>query len=111
MRVSILAVGRMKSGPEAELVTDYLDRFGKSGRPVGLTGAALIEVEAKKGGMAAEATLLEKALGNARPLVVLDERGKLMTSPEFAEKLGDWRDQGISEVGFVVGGADGKKAR
>ena len=107
MQVKIAAVGRMRSGPEAELVTDYLDRFGKSGRPVGLTGAALIEVEAKKGGMAAEAILLEKALGNARRLVVLDERGKLMTSPEFAEKLGDWRDQGISEVGFVIGGADG----
>ena len=38
---------------------------------------------------------------------VLDERGKLMSSPDFAKLLGTWRDQGRAEVAFVIGGADG----
>ncbi|MGC1488723.1 MAG: 23S rRNA (pseudouridine(1915)-N(3))-methyltransferase RlmH, partial [Albidovulum sp.] len=60
MRVSICAVGRMRSGPEQELVTDYLRRFERSGRGLGLGPARIIEVEDKKGGgMRAEAALLE----------------------------------------------------
>jgi 23S rRNA (pseudouridine1915-N3)-methyltransferase len=37
----------------------------------------------------------------------MDERGKVMTSPSFADQLGGWRDQGRLDVAFVIGGADG----
>ena len=107
MHLKIAAVGRLRAGPEADLVSDYLTRIGKIGRPVGIASASVQEVEAKKGGMAAEAELLEKAVEGARPLIVLDERGRLLSSPEFATKLGSWRDQGASEIAFVIGGADG----
>lgn len=107
MKVRIAAVGRLKTGPEAELTRDYLDRFEKTGRSLGLGPVGLCEVEAKKSGMAAEAHLLEKAIGTANPVCVLDERGKVMTSPEFSALLGNWRDQGRSEVAFIIGGADG----
>ena len=30
-----------------------------------------------------------------------------MTSPQFAEQLGLWRDQGVRQVAFVIGGAYG----
>ncbi|MBY0429841.1 MAG: 23S rRNA (pseudouridine(1915)-N(3))-methyltransferase RlmH, partial [Rhodospirillales bacterium] len=40
-------------------------------------------------------------------LVVLDERGCQFSSPVFARKLGEWRDSGIAELAFVIGGADG----
>ena len=39
--------------------------------------------------------------------VLLDERGKLMSSPEFAALLARWRDGGRQDVAFVIGGADG----
>lgn len=107
MQVKIAAVGRLRGGPEAALVSDYLSRIDKIGRPVGIGPAGVQEVEAKKGGMAAEAVLLEKAVEGTRPLIVLDERGKLLSSPEFAEKLGAWRDDGAQVVTFVIGGADG----
>ena len=100
-------VGRLRGGPEAELVTDYLDRFEKTGRSLGLGPVSVSEVEVKRGGMAAEATLLEKAVAGANPVCVLDERGKVMTSPDFAALLGQWRDQGRAEAAFVIGGADG----
>ncbi len=107
MKVRIAAVGRLRAGPEAELVSDYLDRFDRTGRGLALGPVAMNEVEAKKGGMAAEAELLGKAIGPADPVCILDERGKLMTSPDFANQLARWRDQGRTEVAFVIGGADG----
>ncbi len=57
--------------------------------------------------MEAEADLLRKASAGAGVLVALDERGKTLTSPEFAAQLGKWRDAGQPEVCFLIGGADG----
>jgi 23S rRNA (pseudouridine1915-N3)-methyltransferase len=37
----------------------------------------------------------------------MDERGKLMTSPEFSERLATLRDTGTSDLTFIIGGADG----
>jgi len=107
VKVRLAVVGRLRGGPEADLVSDYLDRFEKTGRNFGLGPVSVTEIEAKKGGMVAEAGLLEKAIGAADLLCVLDERGKVMTSPAFADQLANWRDQGRSEVAFVIGGADG----
>ena len=107
MKLKIAAVGRMRSGPEADLVSDYLDRFNKTGRSLGLGPVSLVEVEAKKSGMAAEAEMLEKAIGASSPLCTLDERGKVISSPGFAKMLANWRDQGRAEPVFVIGGADG----
>lgn len=108
MRVRICAVGRLRKGPERDLYDDYLTRFDRTGRPLALGPAELIEVEAKKGGgMAAEAALLDKVIPAGALVCVLDERGETLNSPEFATRLGDWRDQGRQDVAFVIGGADG----
>lgn len=108
MRVSICAVGRMRAGPEHELIADYLKRFDRSGRALGLGPAKVVEVEDKKGGgMIAEADLLTRALPEGAYVVVLDERGHLRSSPEFAADMVGWRDTGRQDVAFVIGGADG----
>ena len=107
MKLSIVAVGRLRAGPEADLVSDYLDRFDKTGRALGLGPVTLTEVEAKKGGMAAEAQAIEKAIGASSPICTLDERGKLMSSPDFAQMIARWRDDGGADPVFVIGGADG----
>ena len=108
MRVHICAVGRLRAGPEKTLIDDYLDRFGKTGRALGLGPARVIEVEDRKGGgMVAEAALLRKALPRGALICTMDERGKLLTSPEFADKLGNWRDAGRGDLALVIGGADG----
>ena len=108
MRVHICAVGRLRTGPERALLDDYLTRFDRTGRPLGLGPAHLHEVEDKKGGgMAAEAALLQRALPKGGVTVALDERGKQLSSPQFAEVLARWRDEGRGDVAFVIGGADG----
>ena len=108
MRVHLIAVGRLRAGPERDLIDDYLLRFERTGRPLGLGPVVEHEVEAKRGlGMAAEADLLGRAVPGGAVLVCLDERGQVMSSPEFAGMLAKWRDGGRQAVAFVIGGADG----
>ena len=108
MRVHLIAVGRLRAGPERDLVNDYFQRFDRTGRPLGLGPVVEHEVEDKKNlGMAAEADLLARAVPAGGVLVTLDERGKVMSSPEFAAMLARWRDGGRQDVAFVIGGADG----
>ena len=103
MRLTLIAVGRAKRGPEQELFNAYLKRL----RP----GLDLIEVEEKRplsGAelMAREAELIAEKIPDGAFLVALDERGKAQKSRQFAEKFGDLRDSG-RDVAFIIGGADG----
>ena len=108
MRVHLCVTGRVRTGPELDLIRDYLDRFDKTGRNLGLSLGQMTEVEDRRGGgMAAEAALLRRALPNGAKLCVLDERGKMLSSPDFAALLGRWRDDGAGDAAFVIGGADG----
>jgi len=107
MRIHLCVVGRLRAGPERDLITDYIDRFDKTGRNLGLGPASIIEVDAKGAGQRAEHDLLIRAIPKGASLVVMDERGKVMPSPSFAQRLGDWRDQGVGDLAFVIGGADG----
>lgn len=112
MRLVIAAVGRLKSGPEADLIAAYASRIKGGGRAVGFTDFTIAEVEAPRGlegpvRTAREGELLAAAApANARRLI-LDERGKLLSSEDFAALLGDWCDRGAPAACFFIGGADG----
>lgn len=104
MRLTLIAVGRRKAGPEQDLFDQYARRL--------TWPLALKLVEAKKGLegealKAQEADLLTAGVPPGAVVVALDERGKSLSSPEFAEKLGSWRDGGARDLAFLVGGADG----
>ncbi|MGQ2909316.1 MAG: 23S rRNA (pseudouridine(1915)-N(3))-methyltransferase RlmH [Aliihoeflea sp.] len=111
MRLSIHAVGRMKAGPERDLVARYLDRLAKTGSAVGMEFAGVTEIAESQARsaeqrMREEADRLESALGDAA-LVLLDERGKNMTSPAFAGYLSRHIDGGRKAMVVAIGGADG----
>ncbi|TFL18389.1 23S rRNA (pseudouridine(1915)-N(3))-methyltransferase RlmH [Jannaschia formosa] len=107
MRLTLVAVGRLRRGPERELVDDYLARFAKVGRGLGLPPVTLAEVEGR--GQGGEAEAIARALPEGATLVLLDERGATINSPDFADRLGGWRDA-ARDVAFVIGGADGLTA-
>jgi 23S rRNA (pseudouridine1915-N3)-methyltransferase len=111
MRVAILAVGRMKQGPERELVARYVERAAQTGKPLALIGFDITEIpESRASSPATRKSDEAKALAAALPdgvTVALDERGKLLTSEAFAKQLSRWRDDGRPAVGFCIGGADG----
>lgn len=115
MRVIVIAVGRMKSGPERELVARYLDRATATGKPLGLSDFSVIEqTESRASSASARKTEEAKAISAALPdrsvVIALDERGKAMASEPFARKIGDWRDAGRSALVLLIGGADGLDA-
>jgi len=108
MRLRIAAVGRLRDGPEKQIVDDYLDRFEKTGRGIGLGPAEILEVEDRKGGgPASEAALLRRTFPEGAVMLALDERGRALTSPEFAKCLAGWRDAGRRDMAIIIGGADG----
>ena len=109
MKLHICAVGRMRAiDTERAIFDDYLTRFNRTARPLGLGPLTEHEVEDRKGGgMAAEADLLVRAVPIGAVLVAMDERGTVMSSPEFATQIAKWRDSGRQDLAFVIGGADG----
>lgn len=108
MDLVIIAVGRDRAGPGRALYDHYADRLASTafGRP------RLIEVEAKRArsGPARqeeEAAALLTAVPADAAVVALDERGRTLTSVQFADRLGGWRDDGRRRVACLIGGADG----
>jgi 23S rRNA (pseudouridine1915-N3)-methyltransferase len=110
MRVTIAAIGRQKSGPEADLVRRYITRAEAEGRRIGLNILLREFPESRaasaKARKAAEAKSLIEALRANCLLVVFDERGKGLTSTAFAALVGRARDAG-RDVVLVIGGPDG----
>jgi 23S rRNA (pseudouridine1915-N3)-methyltransferase len=112
MKLHILAIGRLKAGPELALFDDYLKRARGLGQSCGVTGIGSRDfAEARlpdaKGRMAAEAALLAGATPDTSFRVALDERGKSLSSDDFAHLLRRHVDQGTVSLTFLIGGPDG----
>ena len=112
MRITIGAVGRLKAGPESELADRYRKRFDASGKALGLGPISIIElVESRDGSEAVRrqdeaARLLAKSPADA-VVIALDERGGQLDSQTFADMIARYRDDGASELRFLIGGPDG----
>jgi len=111
VRVTIAAVGRMKAGPERELLDRYLDRAAKQGRGLGVTRVEVREIPESRAARAEdrkaeEAEALLAGVADTAWVIVLDETGATRTSQAFADdlaaRLAEGRDWAI-----LIGGADG----
>ena len=91
MLLHVIARGKIARSPEAELVARYEKRISW---PVKLTELP------ETGGKVADPVAPAK-------LVLLDERGRDLSSEKLAATLENWRDIGIRETRFVLGAADG----
>jgi len=112
MQVRIIAVGRLKAGPERELAGRYIDRFEKSGRAIGLSGADIVEIPESRAATSRlrrdqEGEAILRALARADGWFLLDERGDDQTSDGFAQGLRAAQDRAAGQLAFVIGGADG----
>lgn len=108
MKLIIRAGGAMRSGPERELVDDYLTRASGLSRNLGFLGVEEQSVDlAKCKSRAAETEKITSGLPDNCVLFVMDERGKATTSRRFAKTIADLRDEGHTAAIFAIGGADG----
>lgn len=115
MRLLIVAVGRLKAGPERDLLRRYLERANALGKSLALYPLELTELAESPAQRAAERQADEaKRIAAAIPVgfttIALDERGTSLSSAAFAAKLGGWRDHGTSGTALLIGGADGLAA-
>ncbi|MCK6450693.1 MAG: 23S rRNA (pseudouridine(1915)-N(3))-methyltransferase RlmH [Alphaproteobacteria bacterium] len=104
MRLTIAAAGRVRDGPLRALYNDYARRL--------TWPLALKEVEERRKltparRIEAESRLLADAVPDGAVIVTLDQRGKPLSSEDFAVRLGRWQDDGVADIAFVIGGADG----
>lgn len=112
MRVTVLAVGRLKRGPERQLAERYQERASKAGRALGFRSLEVVEIDESRN-RDPERRMLEEsiAIANALPeraaVVLLEENGQNIGSATFAEYLASWRDGGRQDAAFVIGGPDG----
>ena len=94
MLLHIVARGRIGRSPEAELVDRYLKRVSFPTRVTELpdTGGKMPAIEPQT------------------RIVMLDETGDTPGSVAFADRIGKWRDDGVREIRFLIGAADGFSA-
>jgi 23S rRNA (pseudouridine1915-N3)-methyltransferase len=112
MRLLILAVGQARGTPEGALADDYLGRARSFGRQLGFSSVALEEVPVSKlretrARVAEEGQKLAARIPDGAHVILLDARGKGMTSEAFAEMLAAMRDAGARDLAFLIGGPDG----
>ncbi|MGL4727208.1 MAG: 23S rRNA (pseudouridine(1915)-N(3))-methyltransferase RlmH [Bosea sp. (in: a-proteobacteria)] len=115
MHLVVLAIGRLKAGPERELCERYHSRSLATGRDLGFRGPDIIELaesrarrpEDRKAEEAQALSLRAGQTGNAHLRVALDERAPSLGSEVFAQKLSSARDAGKTSLSFIIGGADG----
>ncbi len=112
MRLWIVAVGHGRGAPEGALTDEYIDRAAKMGRNMGFTSVLVEEVAVSKlretkARMEEEAQRLGNRVPEGAHVVLLDAKGKGMTSEDFADMLGALRDAGTKDIAFVIGGPDG----
>ena len=104
MKLLIAAIGRAARGPERDLYEHYAGRIRWP--------LALRELEEKRKLPPAqmirrESELLLAAVPEKAVLVALDRRGKVLDSEAFTTRLARWRDDSVSDVAFLIGGAEG----
>lgn len=112
MRVTLAGIGRARDEPEAALFERYWDRAAALGPKLGFSRFSTNFIETSRKPTAAErmreeADRLQRHLLRDSHIVVLDSRGQSLTSDAFAGQLARFRDTGIADIAFVIGGPDG----
>ncbi len=107
MKITICAIGKIKPGPEHELLRRYQRRI--------LWPIHILELEERRKSSSGElkrreAGLIEKAVPQGSLRIAMDERGHSFSSRKFATKLDCWQKQN-NEITFIIGGADGLERR
>ena len=111
MKLTISAIGKMKSGPEQELFSRYLTRAKSIGAGIGFPNVSLVEYSESKSSNTSirkdqEADLILAGSGQAI-ILAFDENGKDYSSQQFSSLLANYRDDSTPNMVFALGGPDG----
>ena len=108
MHIRLLAVGDRQPSWVDDAFGIYTDRFPREWK-FRLDTIATVrrnKNDKSRQAMEAEGELITAKLNQTEQVVLLDERGKQLTSKSLASKLSDWQSDG-RDLCFVIGGPDG----
>ena len=104
MRITICAIARIRGNPTAKICQIYQDRLPWDVKIRELEVKKHLKGEKRQW---AEAKLLQKAIPNRAMIIALDTRGEMLSSKAFAGRVCSFRDEGIADIAFLIGGAEG----
>lgn len=108
MKLILRAGGAMRTGPERDLVDDYLKRAKALARGTGFLDVEEQSIDLSKCKTRTDETnRLLSGLPDGSTVFILDERGKSLASRQFSTTLARLRDDGLTAAVFIIGGADG----
>ncbi len=112
MHITIIAVGRMKAGPERELIARYQKRFALAGKNLGLSGPDIVEINESRASSSdlrksEEAKKIVDAIPDSTFVIALDEHGKNISSTALSKNILRIQEDGNRTIAFLIGGADG----
>lgn len=113
MRITVAAVGQLRqAAPEPSLAEDYRKRAAALGAKLGFSKLDFVMVSTSRAASSTarrddEAKRLTARIPPAAHCIVLDEKGRSVSSEAFAKHLAALRDRGIRDLAFVIGGPDG----
>ena len=107
MKLEILAIGRAKPSPESDLVKSWLSRLPYGGTLHAFESNLPSGQKRQADESDKIAEWLDKHAPSHHRLVCLDPQGKDTSSEALAELIGQWRDEGVMQCFFAIGGADG----
>jgi len=111
VHIRLLAVGERQPGWVDDAFSNYTGRFPRDWK-FRLDGIATVrrsKTRQSRQAMDAEGEEILSRIKSTEQVVLLDERGKQMTSQSLAEKLSDWQSDG-RDLCFIIGGPDGVSA-
>lgn len=89
------------------MVDDYITRARHTGRALGIRDVTVSAHEAKTSNAQLETDILLNAIPTGAHVWVLDERGKALPTPRWAQNIDALKANGCSDMCFLIGGADG----
>jgi len=113
MHITVAAVGRFgasrgKTGAEKALFEEYARRLTDQFTLKEIEEKRSLSPESLK---KAEADKLLAAIPADALRIALDVKGKNLSSEQLAQRIGVWRDDGVRDLAFIIGGAEGLNAQ
>ncbi|HSM42189.1 MAG TPA: 23S rRNA (pseudouridine(1915)-N(3))-methyltransferase RlmH [Afifellaceae bacterium] len=112
MDLAIIAVGRLRAGPESQMCRRYLERAAKTGRAKGIRGFSVHELPESRARRpeerkAEEAGAIARLIADGHQTICLDEDGEQIDSEHFARMIDDCAARAVAGQTYVIGGPDG----
>lgn len=109
MNIRIIAVGRIKEQYIKDIIKEYKKRLSGfcSFTVVEVTAEQIIEEGLKEKYKEAEAQRIIQVLKPNSYIITLEINGKMLSSEDFALKIKQISNEGINDITFIIGGANG----